>query len=738
MYRSDTQPAYLGNPDEVRDIGARGAGANIDTLTQQEKESRNIDWIKTVLDPRSFNMLPDQVLENGNSVPNTIDVNMEYPITDPLPRVTTGDPNARAYYAEECPSKTGMFLHFPLRGSASLYHMGFVGLSATPATPVAVPIVSPTSGVGIITAWGSQRGLTSAPNVYNGAPNVATPNRWGGGGGTAINTTDNYGAFQWLGPVVLPRVGNAAIDTGLSVGASFSKTRVYAGIFQLLGNAVSMTAASLTGSASATVVADTRDLASPSGGIDVWSTSSMAQQAISRKDVLKAINLDEGITAIIGDDYQRQFVAPDPAVTRREMGEAYVVTQALNIKSTIWSGLLVSAYNDQVPVAGCSMWITPWACNNWYAVNFTGSLSSPPPNHTLVRIPPIDETGSCKVSVQVPWDAYFTGTAATAGNDVPITAQDLLANVGCECKVLFIHRYCNINDDGTVNYNSRSEILSETRSLAQHQIYQGYYRNLTAKITNVNFPSPVFTSDAGRFRGDFVTQGKYIGTYVQVFFAPSFSPYRPRNTTTPDPGGAGSDYPTGAGYNVNVTMTTPLVEVTATTIDEPGNIGPCHIVRYDNVSNGQTLILKGMFRFQGNPNGTIAPFVQDSIQAAKYVFSSQVQGLLRALFRSNPNFRRIMTTRFYEEVVLPYVRELSAGSLIQESGNKPEVVAHGEQAGLFTTVGSTVGNLFDALAGGAAGQFGLGGGMAGQFGLGGGMAGQYGLGGGMSGRRPYR
>lgn len=724
--------------DEVRDIGARGSGASIDAITQQEKESRNVDWIKTVMDPRSFNMLPDQTIENGNSVPNVIDFTMTYDITDPVPaNYNLTQTTAHEYCAEMCSSKSGLFLQFPQRGTSATYHMGFVGQTASTAAPLHINIISPTPRDG-----STCRGLTSFPTVYQGAPNYNS--YWATQTTAVLNAIDTIGCFAWYGPVALPRNGRGAIQVGLNVGRDFSKARVYAGLIQVSGNAVSMTAASLTGTVSCGVVADTRDLANNSS--EPWGVAALAQQSISRKDVVKTERMDDGITSIIGDDYQRLFDAPDKSVTRRSMGEAYYVTQTLSYGERLIGGTYadnVLQWQNRVPTAYMSAWITPWNCNHWYALNNqTSSTIVQPQFHNLIKVPAIDETGSLKVSITVPWDAYYNGSGAVPGQTQPsVGANDNTAHVGAECRVLFIHYYCYINDDGTVQYNTRSELQREARSFASHQWYQSYAQAQTG-TANFLFPSRVFVSDAAQFRGDFVQQGKYVGTYVQIFFACNNGLYRPQNGTTPTvPGAASTDYPTAAaagGFITNIEMGRPSIEVVATSIDEPGNIGPCHVIRYDGLSVDQQLTLRGISRFQGNPNGAIAPYVQDSIANAKYVFSSQTQGLLRALFRSNPYFRRMMTTKYYETEVLPYVRELSAGSMLQESSNKPEVVAHGEQAGLFHTIGSTVGNIADMVfGGGAGGQFGAGS-SAGQFGVGGGAAGQFGLGYSSGVRRNFR
>lgn len=645
----------------------------------------SLDYLRTVMNPREYNVMPDSTVENANSVSNSVDYSLTFDVNDPLPTpLGVPAPSGPDAQPEECPSKEGLILHLTKYGPFALFHMGFV--KATRATPkiVNIPTVSFAQPAHNI------RGLTLY-NHYYGAVMGAT--------GAALPFWQNDCQFAWTGPVALPRSGaNNGINAGPDIGKNFSKVRTYAGIVQLEGNAVAVGASSLTGAISTAVISDTRDLSyvlQNGNTQESYPVASMSQQSVTRGEVLKSVKLEQGATMLIGPDYSRDFASPDRLATIRAHGEMRTITQTIQMAAggmifnrTLNGGEFFTVH----PSAPYSLFVTPWSTDFVVAYGSSTALASTQANHNNINVGPIDEMGTLDVEVTIPWMPWV-------GNGSDNNAFD----VQVKLVVNFIHFFCNINDNGTINYNTFSETQSEVKSSTEMRYTSSFGQTAVTGQSHIQ-TGTAFKSSAGKFRTSFTDKsgGKYCGTYVQ----PSFTVI-------------GDAYLIGAVPFACATNQ-PIIRVAATTIDESGAVGPAHIVRYDGVTKDQQLIVRGMSLVEGIANGILAPYVQNKGAKQLSVFNPRVQTLLQELFETSPYFKRCMTTKYYTEVVLPFVDKMQSGHLLEEAEDKPSLAVAASASGLFGAIGAGLGGVADHLFGGASGQFGAAGGQfgdaAGQFG----------------------
>jgi len=173
-----------------------------------------------------------------------------------------------------------------------------------------------------------------------------------------------------------------------------------------------------------------------------------------------------------------------------------------------------------------------------------------------------------------------------------------------------------------------------------------------------------------------------------------------------------------------------------------GELGPARIIRWDHLSKGQVISVRGDILMEAVPQGSIAPYVTANTFAANMSFQVNAFPMLQAIYNSSfPIFRRLYVGTEYDHIVRNILPELTAEYFTRhESSPEIEMAASasgifsdigGELGGLFGKRGRTIGSSLGALGdigtqlmgrrfGSAAGQFGS---AAGQFGS---AAGQFG------------
>jgi hypothetical protein len=83
-----------------------------------------------------------------------------------------------------------------------------------------------------------------------------------------------------------------------------------------------------------------------------------------------------------------------------------------------------------------------------------------------------------------------------------------------------------------------------------------------------------------------------------------------------------------------------------------GEIGPVRIMKYENLSNGSQISMRGMIHVQGTPFGTVAPFVTtDPTGAAGELDLSLVPKVARMFDGSNTPLRRMWSYVDYRKFI---------------------------------------------------------------------------------------
>ena len=147
--------------------------------------------------------------------------------------------------------------------------------------------------------------------------------------------------------------------------------------------------------------------------------------------------------------------------------------------------------------------------------------------------------------------------------------------------------------------------------------------------TGINAPSvPVYDNHT------VPTGGMYIGTQVSIY-CEHLNLY-----ANFGPGQFGYAYP--SPFDTVGGLSYVTYRVTARTVYVIGEVGPVRVIKYDNLSDGSQIALRGVTHVQGTPFGTVVPFVaQDPTGAAGEIDLTLVPKVARMFDGSNTPLRRI-------------------------------------------------------------------------------------------------
>lgn len=651
----------------------------------EARSATNLGFIKTALAPRHYDVAPSSEIDGAPSFNKKVDYAATHKIIeiakfDPT-KVTTG-PDLISQ-TEGVRSDTGLVVWLTEMGVDGIYHMGIVDGNKTNPNTIYAPSSTYDKTVSV-------RGLGANSFGGYGGRTVLEP-------GTDLNNNIDISVppstFEWQAPCALPRTGdNEVIRVSPNLSENFSRCRLYAGICQIEGNAVPIGGTAITGELSAGAVASTRDISQSTNGtvVTAYGVSALSQESVTKQDGVKLVQVDKGITTIVGPDFAETFSAPSQISSDSINGEwaTYTASKTAGkasvnyVKEKRLEGVVLS-----------EIWVSPLQTNFFTGAGvgpgnlsdpfgFTdgsGIITNPLPHHNQVLVPAIDETGVLDIDLDL---SAEWGWSTGADNTKIGTTGALYVNA--------IHIFCTCNADGTVNYNQfgQSQFIPFNENEGLRQALCG---SATLDFTG---PRP-YTRCSFRprnYRSSYTQTGKYVGTYFQV----------------------SAQFIRGSGADNTLwfaEMQPARVHVRARNVDLPGRVGMAHIMRYDNVSVGQSLTIRGQALVQCIAQGSIAPYVQNAIAHSPSAIDSQTEILLSLLFRSGlgGRFARNYVTKHYNEMVLPMVASLSPGRLKQlltdEEGGGDAPAAMGAQAaGIFGSLGGAIGGLADNIFG-AQGDF---------------------------------
>jgi len=632
----------------------------------------NLGFIQSVLNPMRPNLVQPTAGLHGM---NTFLQNIKYNVTHVIKaKQTTAsraalavdtNPGGNTLTLNDMPeTDTGIILHLPQEGVDAIFHQGLV--PGVPGGQVAVRKAQ--------TAWGVQasaNGLNLQGHVFlQPAPASAT----------YANAVNPAWALEYNGPLFLPKIGDGAvIKVSPGLEKDFSRTRLTQGRFDVYGSTIAAGQFELSGTLSTTAVADTRDLvkSADGAGVQAYDIADMEQQAMSSKDALTNIPVTEGVVSLVGPDFAYEFSAPAQRLTDTIDGEL-AKFEVTSFRNPILIDATPATNNTQPPLQVFTSWVTPHRTRFWMQHGAEGTATVPPSTwYNVFETKAINETGSLDIQLEIRWTCHDDSATTTLSND------------SGQLSATFTHIYACIDANNLVRYNVKSEVRKDFKTFKEESWARTWTANsaVPAATAEPQTPPWVCMVEPRLTRNSYNSGdgGKYLGTFISVT-------YNHVSLGTPT-----------QALIVNL-LSSPILTVRARNIDKHGRRGPAHIVRYDNVSVGQTLQLQGKLAVQCVAQGDLATFLQAQMAQGNSSADDYALELLHVLYNCDPRIRRFYTKKYYEEEVIPWVDSLRPDTLLWGTTNGQEKVTTAmEASGLFSGLGNMVGGIVGGPIGGALG-----------------------------------
>lgn len=716
------------------------------------RSASNIDFIKQTADPRNYFTRP---------APNQHPVAMMQQVNSSL-NFEVYDLSAATTY-ERVPSDTGLFLWFPKDGVESLYHMAIVPQGASsysgdagdnqPDHPTFVPVRT------ILSENDYSRAQANDPDGYGFC---------------------GIGAFYYRNALAIPRseTSYSPVITP-QLAKTFTRTRGYGGLAKLWANTINANNAILNGSVSTAVISDTRDLCQNSDGNDCFSTTDLVSQARNVKEYVDQVNATDGVLSLQGPDISIAYTQPD----MQNVVQVEDAWQSLqNVPAAVatvpattgWSpsnpqisALVDNPHNwGNIPIPLYTVWASPWGVaqlqlhgqsppdptslfNTQRMMNiFNGQqvqiLDPLVPGSGGLKIDPLNEDGF--VDVKFNFTARVTQCVydgSSADPNKPLNQGAGQADCpALQCRVVIDHWFAQADNakNGTIKYNVVHSVKTINENAWEAQDWPCNSISISTcgapSFENrgaLNFGFETDISEEVALRGGLKGLGKFIGFKIQVL--------------------VWGQNPTGNNtmYTL-VPVSQPTVQVRARQIYATGKLGPCHVLRYDQIGKEQLVRFESTFNTESVPKGSIAPYVKDAMLDSKYTADTNIYSLLYALYMGKTPFKcswsiaqwtfwiqtmiKTMSQQTLEEMLRGDFRAIAAGesaAVVSNNGNVPLLTSllgqQGELLGsnmMHTAQSEALTNPQKVAMGGASagGQFG-GAGAWGQFG-GAGAGGQFG------------
>ena len=472
--------------------------------------------------------------------------------------------------------------------------------------------------------------------------------------------------FTFNGPLAVPynaTVSSDVISISPNLAVNFSTIRVFNGDVRLLCDTVPIGVTALNGVYSAGSFSDTRDVAqivSAGTTYTAFDPNSLIQNSVTKKEGLKEVPTMEGVVSLVGSDIPPFYTNPNADLSDTVRGQFSQFT------ASSYSAYL-GGINTLMPSTGgagqglvlCAAWITPWQISL-----STTNAGTYPLNNIVVG--PIDECGILDIEARLQWLGFDQNGSTTA-------------SLGY-LKVEFWHYYATCSSTGALTWVVDKE---------SQRYYSGIVGTPATSLNNASFyDRQIFRTEPRLFTTGFTTTGKYMGTLCQVEAVYTGVPVM---ITTIQP---------LTGLNA-----APIFNVRARSLNERGWVGPARVLRWDNMSSGQTLKLDAIVNAQCIPSGSIAPFVQEQAMMSMEAVDLNTLPWLAAIFNGPTFLKRNWKATEYQLFLDTAFVNLDVEKLM--TWIPPQAVkALGacQAAGLFGNILGALGGVVGSAIGGKTGS----------------------------------
>lgn len=429
-------------------------------------------------------------------------------------------------------------------------------------------------------------------------------------------------------------VGNVHFSPTLT---SFSMCRVYAGDLRVISDNAPIGNLALNGTLSAGSVNDIRDIlqAGPlSYGKQCCTPAELVQQSTVAKDGIKELPVAKGIVSVVGSDVMSEFQPPnddyvdwDAAAWKEYKLNVIDTSNVASIRIPTGAGFnpllanTLQATTGSNPNPRCvfSVWMSPWGTE----LELTNPSANPATakNVKNINTGPINPNGVVEYTLL--WGALGNendGGAWPGGGRAPNAAFQ-------SYRVSFRHVFGVIVPGNNVMYSVVEDQQDHIVGPGDVNTVSGVTSTST-RITASTFTFPnTLTKDVAGGGGG----GMYIGTWISIMA---------QNIDTTDS--------TVAGVG---NVIAAVVRYREKDVYQTGELGPVRIIRWEGVSDLQTIKVDGTVFVQCVPQGALVPFVRNKAMYSVQLLDQNVRPWIAALYNGNTPFKRNWAGDDYDEFV---------------------------------------------------------------------------------------
>lgn len=653
-----------------------------------DPEGKNsIPLIQNMLIPdfQTVQVAPDVNTTAVSSFVGNVDFSLTYNIAaNAAPNPGTVTARSQSFWTDTVSYNKGMYISFPQHGVDSVYHYGFVE-SGSYVQAGTAEFTQNIRGLSLLNAYvgPKSRVPTFGPNDFVG---------W---------------RLEYNSELGLPRIGaGIGFQIEPELATNYSKLRAFASKMVMSSTTISGTNFNLSGTFSSGVIADTRNICQVVGANGVrraFPQAALSQQSITKGDVLRSSSVAEGAVDLMGPDYPRYWTQPDTDTTDTLYGQ-WETPSLAQTSLTLFNNVDLGVAAQNAPYDVAQYWVTPWDTDFWVTNGSTTSYANQKPTiHEVVKVNPINEEGVLDIDFSFSPSFWLT-EGVDSGNVLCSATMNFCVNA--------VHLFAYCGGNGMVNYNVKSETELYPMQVRNSLQLNGASNNSTiavsAPIQNITFKSrprmlrPSFATTDG---------GKYLGTLISVTATWVAASTHTKSLTFAQPPTASETAMITGDLGCDVRNMS--MRVRGRNVDKEGTVGIAHIIRYDDVTEGQQVQFQGSAIVQGVAQGSLMPFVTKSVGVVTLP-ETLVTKLLNLLWGRNRNFRRICTLREYRDTIAPAAAELTPAKLLSIINNldpvEREVALNAAASGGFfgplaKMAGTAIGGLFGQPAlGGQAGE----------------------------------
>lgn len=640
-----------------------------------------IEWLKTTVDPKHYQYNPPNLR-------NVASFNQNFTV---LGKHVADD---SALVGDKIKTSTGVFLWLVNRGLKSMYNFGIV-----------------------------PSGLTMAAQEL-----------------TSDDMPLNRFYFVFNSELILPysEASGKQVTIGPDPATSFSVVRQIGGLVSGFTDTAPTNIFALNGKLTAGTIQDTRDImqrkdAGSNNPGKAFAPTDICQQSLTNKDQFAASKVFNGVTFTVGSDVELDYSVPDrdnyyskaEAATEVEIKNFDLISYPL--LATTVGGL---ATPEESAAELFSAFLSPWdvGITNGAPVN---SVPVPGPQNFVefghfsnYELPNINICGDMNFDVTLKFRTTLKGNAV---NQTGVS----LFEVYCSAQ----HYYMNLNGDGSIRVDHGG---GETKSKLYRQ--QGLLVTDSEKVVNsidnlwsqMNNTQTTTTStltadhtlrfefDAQRKPTSLGEHGMYVGSLIRAWWTLSIPVGPTLNTIGSVSAYSSSDY--------SFTMRNGFIRAAPRNIYAPGELGPCRVMRYDELSDKMDLQFTGDLLVECVPQGQVAPYVKNGGQISGITTAPSIFPLISAIYNTNRcPVKRVWMYQEYLDFVETQVANLSVETIMKWMEENPairEVVTQEAGGGWGNLLGGLGGQLGQTAGEALGGVLGSVLGSAGQYGA----MGQYGAG----------